>query len=95
MTYSKKRREYKRDRNSKKEKALDKEASEAIFRLCQKLIQTVFVGAVSKIEDEFGSLWGNDEVEEEDMTPQQLIWYKKFLDIRDKIFDLEKSVVTI
>ena len=49
---------------------------------------TVFVGAVAKIEQYFGELWGEHlELEEEDMTPEQLKWYKKFLDARELIFD--------
>jgi len=58
-------------------------------------MDTVFVGAVSKIEEFFGVLWGeNEDVDEEQMTVEQKKWFNKFLDLRDSIFDqgnLEKK----
>ena len=58
-------------------------------------VDTVFVGAVSKIEEFFGVLWGeSEELEEESMTAEQKKWYNKFMDLRDAIFDqgnLEKK----
>ena len=58
-------------------------------------MDTVFVGAVSKIEEFFGVLWGeNEDVDEDQMTAEQKKWFNKFLDLRDSIFDqgnLEKK----
>ena len=84
MSYSEKRRDFKRQKTTKK----PNEASwENLDRLTKKRFQTVFVGAVSKIEDRFGHLWGSDEIDEENMTSEQLKYYNIFLELRDHIFD--------
>ena len=55
-------------------------------------IDTVFVGAVSKIEEFFGVLWGeNEDVDEKNMTSEQKKWFNKFLDLRDCIFNQGNS----
>ena len=53
----------------------------------EKRFKTVFVGALSKVEESFGLLWGGDDIDEENMTPEQLKWYEIFLKLRDDIFD--------
>ena len=58
-----------------------------IQREVDKRFKTVFVGAVSKIEDAFGVLWGGDEIDDENMTKEQEMWYDVFLALRDSIFD--------
>ena len=85
--YSQQRKEFKNKKTTQRLDHLNQEANKALRDVCSKRFQTVFVGAVSKIESFFGPLWGNDDVSEDEMSPQQLIWYKKFLDLRDEIFD--------
>ena len=54
----------------------------------KKHFKTVFVGSVFYLEEEFGSLWGEDKgVTEEEMTEEQKFWYEKFMKVREKIFD--------
>lgn len=60
---------------------------EQLKQASKKRFQTVFVGAIDKIEQYFGELWGSDEIDEENMTPTQLKYYHKFLELRTKIFD--------
>lgn len=84
MSYSEKRRDFKKQRSGSK---TDSASWENIDRLTKKRFQTVFVGAVSKIEDRFGHLWGSDEIDEENMTSEQLKYYNIFLELRDHIFD--------
>ena len=66
----------------------EQKCSEILQKSACSRIETVFVGAVSKIEDFFGVLWGeNEKIEEDQMTPEQKIWFNKFLDLRESIFD--------
>ena len=47
---------------------------------------------VSKIEEFFGVLWGeNEDVDEKNMTSEQKKWFNKFLDLRDCIFNQGNS----
>ena len=84
MSYSEKRRDFKRQRIDNRSNTA---SWENLDRLTKKRFQTVFVGAVSKIEERFGHLWGSDEIDEENMTEQQLKYYNIFLELRDQIFD--------
>lgn len=66
----------------------DETAEKVLCKLVELHFKTVFVGAVFHIEQEFGSLWGECEnFSEENLTPDQKIWYEKFLAIRERIFD--------
>ena len=66
----------------------EQKCSEILQKSACSRIETVFVGAVSKIEDFFGVLWGeNEKIEEDQMTPEQKVWFNKFLDLRESIFD--------
>jgi hypothetical protein len=38
----------------------------------EKRLQTTMIGAISKFENNFGFLWGQDIEKDEDLTPQQL-----------------------
>jgi|TARA_Y100000289_G_C3817013_1_gene96727 hypothetical protein len=87
MSYSSKRKQFRQEKKSLKEQENLEKHSSILVNVSKKRFQTVFVGAVSKIEKCFGSLWGDDELNEDEMTPEQLSWYKKFLDLRDEIFD--------
>ena len=87
MSYSSKRKQFRQEKKSLKEQENLEKHSSILVNVSKKRFQTVFVGAVSKIEKCFGSLWGDDEINEDEMTPEQLSWYKKFLDLRDEIFD--------
>lgn len=53
----------------------------------KKRFLTVGVGAIDKIEQKFGDLWGNDDIEEEDMDATQLKYFNLFLELRNEIFD--------
>ena len=87
MSYSSKRKQFRQEKKSLKEQENLEKHSSILVNVSKKRFQTVFVGAVSKIEKCFGSLWGDDELNEDEMTPEQLFWYKKFLVLRDEIFD--------
>ena len=87
MSYSSKRKQFRQEKKSLKEQENLEKHSSILVNVSKKRFQTVFVGAVSKIEKCFGSLWGDDELNEDEMTPEQLSWQKKFLDLRDEIFD--------
>ena len=84
MSYSEKRRNFKRQKSAS---GANEASWSNIDRLIKKRFQTVFIGAVSKIEDRFGQLWGSDEIDEENMTSEQLKYYNIFLELRDEIFD--------
>ena len=65
---------------------------EILKKVTSSHIDTVFVGAVSKIEEFFGVLWGESEdIDEKNMTAQQKEWFNKFLDLRDCIFNQGNS----
>jgi len=87
MSYLNKRRELKRKRTVTNKGKLHREEWATISGTVEKRFKTVFVGAVSKIEEAIGTLWGGDEVDEKKMTPTQLKWYEIFLELRDDIFD--------
>lgn len=54
----------------------------------QKSCKTIFVGAISKIEKHFGSLWSEDkDLDESQMTEDQKKWYNIFMNAREEIFD--------
>lgn len=66
----------------------EQKCSEILQKAACSRIETVFVGAVSKVEEFFGVLWGeNEKLEEDKMTPEQKMWFNKFLDLRESIFD--------
>jgi hypothetical protein len=67
---------------------MDESAKKVLENILSSNFKTVFVGAVHKIELEFGSLWGESEkLDEENMTSEQRFWYEKFLKLRSEIFD--------
>lgn len=67
---------------------MDESSKKVLESIISSHFKTVFVGAVHKIELEFGSLWGElEEIDEENMTDDQKFWYNKFLKLRDDIFD--------
>lgn len=70
----------------------DYSCEEMLKKIMASRIETVFVGAVSKIETFFGSLWGEElDIDEKNMTEEQKKWFNKFLDLREKIFDQGNS----
>ncbi len=87
MNYSERRKVLKDRKRSNCPKVRDNEKWISINEAVEKRFKTVFVGAISKIEEMFGPLWGQDEIDEENMTPEQLKWYEIFLELRDDIFD--------
>ena len=83
---------FKKNRNKDKAKSSNRvrfllKRKAPIDEVLDKRFKTVFVGAISKIEESFGGLWGGDEIDEEKMTEDQEYWYDVFLGLRDKIFD--------
>ena len=67
-------------------------AEETARQVLEKLIsanfKTVFVGAVYKIEQEFGYLWGESEdFDEKNLSDEQKFYYEKFLKLREETFD--------
>ena len=87
MSYRDVRKGLKEDSQKRITESIDLASFNSLNRIAKKRFQTVFVGAVASIEESFGSLWGNDDLDEEDMTPTELKWYNIFLEIRDRIFD--------
>ena len=87
MSYRDMRKGLKEDSQKRISESIDLASFNSLNRIAKKRFQTVFVGAVASIEESFGSLWGEDNLDEEDMTPAQLQWYNIFLEIRDRIFD--------
>lgn len=55
-----------------------------LFSLIEKCIKTSMVAAISKVEDEFGNMWGADGSE---VTTEMLENKVKFDSIRKHIFD--------
>jgi len=86
MNYSDKRRALKESKRHHK-KFSEKMEWVSLGEAVEKRFKTVFVGALSKVEESFGLLWGGDDIDEENMTPEQLKWYEIFLKLRDDIFD--------
>ena len=88
MNYSEKRKAF-RDSKRRPEKRgpISKREWVGLGELVEKRFKTVFVGALSKVESAFGELWGGDDIDEENMTEEQLKWYEIFLELRDDIFD--------
>ena len=65
---------------------------EELLELVEKRCKTIFVGAVYKIEQNYGDLWGENELGDDDqLSPEQQSEYEKFLDLRDSIFDQGNS----
>ena len=87
MSYLDKRRRLKKKRGVDNHEKTHTQEWLTINKTIEKRFKTVFVGAIYKIEESFGSLWGGDEVDEKNMTPMQLKWYEIFLELRDDIFD--------
>jgi hypothetical protein len=88
MSYREIRKGLKEDSKRRLSESIDSASFNNLSRTAKKRFQTVFVGAVAAIEKHFGPLWGEeDDVDEEDMTPEQLQWYNRFLVIREHIFD--------
>ena len=88
MTYGEKRRLIKQQKEEEQYSKYTEGSKKSLAQLAGKRFQTVFVGAIAQIEECFGELWGEAEnLDESEMTPQQLEWYNKFLDVRDAIFD--------
>lgn len=71
------------ERKDKYSDASRRRLNKSIDRGCH----TIFVGAIAKVEEQFGDLWGNDEIDPDDMDPIQIKWYNKFMDVREQIFD--------
>ena len=68
--------------------SLEETSEKILKKMLETHFRTVFVGAVCHIEDELGSLWGESEdFDESKLTEEQKIWYEKFLNLRDKIFN--------
>jgi hypothetical protein len=73
---------------SEKERLFQDESLEQLKAIARKRCQTIFVGAVAKIETFFGQLWDEaNNLDESDMTEEQLRWFDRFLDCRERIFD--------
>ncbi len=53
----------------------------------KKRFLTVGVGAIDKIEMKFGHLWGDDDVDEDQMNEVQLKYFNLFMELRNEIFD--------
>jgi hypothetical protein len=91
MTYNEQKRKLTQNvRNRQKERVKQQEKDislELLKETTKKRFLTVCVGSIEKIENIFGHLWGGDEVDEDEMSPEQLKWYYAFLDMRTKIFD--------
>lgn len=86
--YSEKRKKIKQAQREEREDANKVQSKEQLDRVARKRFQTVYVGAVAKIEKGFGYLWGEHlDKDEEDMTPEELKMFDIFLGIRDAIFD--------
>lgn len=51
-----------------------------------KRIRTAFIYAIAEIEKEFGYLWG-EEKEEGATSPEEDIFYEKFMNLRKRILD--------
>ena len=73
-------------RRARKEKN-EKISYQLLKELSKKRFLTVAVGAIDKLEQSFSVYWGGDELEEDQMSPEQLKFYNAFLDVRNKIFD--------
>jgi len=92
MGYNSNRKNFKKNIRDLKRSSLDEKSFKQLKNIINKRFKTVFVGAVAKIEDSYGFLWGeDDEIEEEDMSKEQLKMYYLFLDLREKIFDQGNS----
>jgi hypothetical protein len=69
---------------------VEKDSYDRAIKKIRTCFNTTFVGAISKIEEGFGDLWGehdNEEIDEDKMTDEQLKYYDIFLAMRDEIFD--------
>jgi len=69
-----------------KQKAEDKykeDSKERLSKIMKKKINTTMIGALSSIEDHFGSLWNNGQ----NMTDEQQALYDTYQVIRSEILD--------
>jgi hypothetical protein len=98
MNYKEARERLRLIQQQKLQEVNEQKCSEILQKIACSRMETVFVGAVSKIEHFFGSLWGELEgVDESKMTSDQKKWFNKFLDLREAIFDqgnTEKNRIT-
>lgn len=65
-------------------KAYKEKSRELLKELTEKLFKTTMVAAISKLEEEFGELWGADG---SSVTSEMLEFKKKFEIVRKHIFD--------
>ena len=49
-------------------------------------LKTLMIGAIDRIERQFGYLWGHDKPEEE-ITEEEHRMYEEFMDLRESILD--------
>ena len=87
MSYSEKRKSLKKSRARSSRDQSTRIQWVGLGDAIDKRFKTVFVGALSKVEEAFSPLWGGDEIDEENMSSEQLKWYEIFLKLRDDIFD--------
>ena len=89
------RKKYKENIKSTRQKKYEDASLEHLKRIIKKRCQTIFVGAVAKMEDHFGELWGEElELDEEQMNAIQRKWFDKFLTVRELVFDQGNDQIT-
>ena len=49
-------------------------------------LRTLMIGAIDRIEQQFGYLWGHDKLDE-DATEEEDRMYNEFMDLRESILD--------
>lgn len=86
--YNEKRKKIKQAQREEREESHKLQSKDQLESIMRKRFQTVFVGAVAKIEEKFGHMWGEHlDKDEEDMTEEELRIYDIFLTVREAIFD--------
>ena len=55
--------------------------------LAETSLRTLMIGAIDRIEQKFGYLWGHDKDENAEFTEEEERLYEEFMELRESILD--------
>lgn len=59
---------------------------------CQRHAQTIMIGALARIEEKFGDLWGHGK-DDSELSNEEVYWQNIWLDLRTSILDLGNDLI--
>lgn len=74
------------DYKKKREENFKQDSKERLAKILKKKIQTTMIGALSSMEEHFGFLWGQGELDS-NLTKEQQIMKDLFQEVRSEVLD--------